>query len=482
MLPQPTLSRDITGQSDPFDWEDDDDDDVGVDIGDASLVKIFNPRELVQKQASIIEEATDLLGVSADDAAVMLRHHQWNPEILGEAFFEDESKVRRALCVSIGVAEAPAGQLCGICFCDPPMALLPCADPGYCAECWEQYVRTSVRDGKGCLDLRCPFVGCGERLRPSHTRRLLPEDLRARFDQFLLQSFVDDNPSLRWCPGPGCDRAAWLSTAAPTKEVQCVCGFSWCFTCKEDWHAPVQCNVVEEWNKKNRDTSQDATWILANTKPCPKCKNPIEKNGGCMHMTCRKPAGCNHEFCWICGKDWKGHTDCNSFKQQESSDVRNARSELQRYVHYFERFQAHEKAQHFANVQQREVIDNITQVLAGHHGFPVKDVECLADAVTQIVASRRFLKWTYAHAFVENLQGKAKELFEFYQAQLEGTLERLSDIMENTHWAKFLDFGPDASREEFRGIRAQIVSLTGVVKEFFNSLSDTLHRGQLVSL
>lgn len=36
-------------------------------------------------------------------------------------------------------------------------------------------------------------------------------------------------------------------------------------------------------------------WLAANTKPCPKCSFPIEKNGGCLHMRCHK---CQHYFCW----------------------------------------------------------------------------------------------------------------------------------------------------------------------------------------
>lgn len=36
---------------------------------------------------------------------------------------------------------------------------------------------------------------------------------------------------------------------------------------------------------------------LIYSEPCPKCGIYIEKNGGCIHMTCGK---CSHQFCWYC--------------------------------------------------------------------------------------------------------------------------------------------------------------------------------------
>lgn len=64
-------------------------------------------------------------------------------------------------------------------------------------------------------------------------------------------------------------------------------------------------------------------WIKKNTKKCPKCKTDIEKNQGCMHMTCRN---CKYEFCWLCTNDWKQHGAntggfyaCNAYKESEVS-------------------------------------------------------------------------------------------------------------------------------------------------------------------
>ena len=40
----------------------------------------------------------------------------------------------------------------------------------------------------------------------------------------------------------------------------------------------VSCKTVLKWVTKNSAESENLNWILANTKPCPKCHRPIEKN------------------------------------------------------------------------------------------------------------------------------------------------------------------------------------------------------------
>jgi len=43
------------------------------------------------------------------------------------------------------------------------------------------------------------------------------------------------------------------------------------------------------------------------TRPCPHCFVPIQKMGGCAHMTCSNPR-CHYEFCWLCLRDWHSPT------------------------------------------------------------------------------------------------------------------------------------------------------------------------------
>jgi len=69
--------------------------------------------------------------------------------------------------------------------------------------------------------------------------------------------------------------------------------------------------------KKCNDESETGHWVSANTKDCPRCHVAVEKNGGCNHMTCRQ---CTYEWCWLCLKLWKGHSDyysCAKYDKQQ---------------------------------------------------------------------------------------------------------------------------------------------------------------------
>ena len=158
-------------------------------------------------------------------------------------------------------------------------------------------------------------------------------------------------------------------------SVSCKCEKKYCFGCEKEPHAPLDCDLLEKWcqkidyvkvnEKKPEETNE--YWLQMNTKPCPKCKTPIEKNSGCMYMDCRK---CGHGFCWLCLGDKKSHYQpsrghfaaCSSFavaekKMQAKKSTKvidkaakeeTEKRELVRLEHYKTRFIAHQASIRFA--------------------------------------------------------------------------------------------------------------------------------------
>lgn len=58
---------------------------------------------------------------------------------------------------------------------------------------------------------------------------------------------------------------------------------------------------MKDWNEmlrqaKKMAASQSESWLTQNTKPCTGCGAPIQKNGGCNHITCSR---CRGHFCWV---------------------------------------------------------------------------------------------------------------------------------------------------------------------------------------
>ena len=83
--------------------------------------------------------------------------------------------------------------------------------------------------------------------------------------------------------------------------------------------------------------------LQAHVKPCPKCKVPVEKNGGCNLVHCRS---CRQCFCWLCGAKtgtahtWErieGHT-CGEWKAAADKQIEESKARHERYMHYYSHF------------------------------------------------------------------------------------------------------------------------------------------------
>jgi ariadne-1 len=413
-------------------------------------------------------EVAELLAESPQVVFHMLRQYKFQRDLLTDAFMEDPDKTL-ALCGVISrVKEAsnPALPLpptsntatttfttpttttttttplcCPICFNDvededvSPTAFfgLPGCPPShiFCKPCFSLYIESKISDGPSCISsLTCPAAKCNQIITEEDVSLVSPSNLPS-YRRYQLKSFVDLSSNLRWCSGPDCTYVA--STRSGFGNATCPCGTSFCVRCGVEPHAPVDCSLLTLWDEKNKNESETANWIMVNTKQCPKCTKRIEKNQGCNHMTCSQ---CHHHFCWICMGDWSAHTDyynCNRMdkdksKKTDTSSAAVAKRDLERYLHYYQRYHAHEQAQKFAEKQLQETEARMLEVQGSENASWI-DVQFLKDAVELIIACRRVLKFTYVFGFYLADGGK-KNIFEDHQEMLEKFTEKLSELSE----------------------------------------------------
>ncbi|KAK3574013.1 hypothetical protein QTP86_034352 [Hemibagrus guttatus] len=205
---------------------------------------------------------------------------------------------------------------------------------------WEEFSEAMEKDyrtasGKFWQTVRClRRAGCSDSLiKELHHFRVLGDEQYERYQHYAAEECLLQMGGVL-CPAPGCGAGLFLEDER--RRVQCElkdglgCGhfmytpfskavhaFVFCRDCKEEYHegecrqqcspaagGPMQGYVVDEeaalqarWEQASQDT------IKETTRPCPKCRVPVEKNGGCMHMVCPR-AQCKFEWCWLCRVEW----------------------------------------------------------------------------------------------------------------------------------------------------------------------------------
>ncbi|VVA13151.1 PREDICTED: probable E3 [Prunus dulcis] len=477
---------------------------------------VLTEADIRQHQEEDIMRISTVLSISKVSASILLRYYSWSVSKVHDEWFADEEKVRR----SVGLPEKPVVDYpnaqehnCGICFETYPrdkMHAAACGHP-FCSSCWAGYISTAINDGPGCLMLRCPDPSCGAVVCQDMINALASAEDKEKYSRYFIRSYVEDNRKTKWCPAPGCDYAIDFIVGGGSYDVTCRCSYSFCWNCTEEAHRPVDCGTVAKWILKNSAESENMNWILANSKPCPKCKRPIEKNQGCMHITCTPP--CKFEFCWLCLGAWSDHGErtggfyaCNRYETAKQEGVYDetekrremAKNSLERYTHYYERWATNQSSRQkaLADLQQMQTVhlEKLSDIqcqpesqlkfiteawLQVHHKFTFllrDDCFFLFDFLhLQIVECRRVLKWTYAYGYYLPEHEHAKrQFFEYLQGEAESGLERLHQCAEKELQVYLNEEDPSKDFNEFR---TKLAGLTSVTRNYFENLVRALENG-----
>ncbi|XP_027353690.1 probable E3 ubiquitin-protein ligase ARI7 isoform X2 [Abrus precatorius] len=469
----------------PMDYYSDYDDDADDCFDDADGIQSRRPEQnftvlkefdIRLRQEDDISRVATVLSISRVHASILLRHHNWSISKVHDAWFADEERVRK----TVGLLEKPIVQFpnareltCGICFENYPRSRIEMASCGhpYCISCWEGYISTSISDGPGCLMLRCPDPTCGAAVGQDMINLLASDEDKQKYARYLLRSYIEDNKKSKWCPAPGCEYAVTFDAGSGNYDVSCLCSYSFCWNCTEEAHRPVDCGTVAKWILKNSAESENMNWILANSKPCPKCKRPIEKNQGCMHMTCTPP--CKFEFCWLCLGAWSDHGErtggfyaCNRYEAAKQEGVYDdaerrremAKNSLERYTHYYERWASNQSSRQKALADLHQMQTVHIEKLSDVQCQPESQLKFITEAWLQIIECRRVLKWTYAYGYyLPEHEHAKKQFFEYLQGEAESGLERLHQCAEKELQPFLLADGPS---REFNDFRTKLAGLT----------------------
>ncbi|KAK9113196.1 hypothetical protein Scep_020715 [Stephania cephalantha] len=491
---------DPDSQEPPFRNDDNDDDREATRSPPSSNKVVIRKEHLLLAQMGDLRRVMDLLKLREQHARTLLIHYRWDVDRLVEVLAEmgKDRLFAQAGVILPGNTTTPLLQsssiiTCNICMedvCSREFTTMDCGHC-YCNNCWSEHFIVRIKEGQSkrirCMEHKCNAI-CDEAV----VRKLVSTrdpDLAERFDRFLLESYVEDNKIVKWCPSvPHCGNAIRVEDDKYC-EVECACGFQFCFSCSSEVHSPCSCIMWELWTKKCLDESETVNWITVNTKPCPKCHKPVEKNGGCNLVRCI----CGQPFCWLCGgatgrdHTWssiRGHS-CGRYKEEgEQKKAERAKRELYRYMHYYNRFKAHTDSFKLESKLVETMMDKISAV--ERRIYHLNDFSWLTNGLNRLFRSRRVLSYSYAFAyymfgeelFPDEMTKEIKEikqnLFEDQQQQFEFNVEQLSKYLEEP----FNEYSEDKVME----IRMQVINFSEIVNSRCEQMYECIENDLLGSL
>ncbi|KAF0980451.1 hypothetical protein FDP41_013665 [Naegleria fowleri] len=412
---------------------------------------LIDEYDIMKEQETEIQHTKDLLqlnpvqeiGYGDDFILAMLKQYRWRVESFSHDYWEHGEEFVCKKCgvpceafkaIFLGESGSDSSQniqcneeeddpTCPACFCDDvPMRKNPVCGHRFCEPCWRGYLEVKIKEISGLGQTRINCMECNTALTQdfifsffsnaqTFNAKRENERIKMKYIENRVDTYVNDHFMVTRCPNaPGCKCVIKKTVDIPLHKVRCVpCDTLFCFQCGKSPHYPATCEMFEEFSKKSSSMTEGASYdfIQKNTKPCPKCKRLIDKNGGCNHMTCSM---CHHEFCWLCFGNWHNHNfeACKEKIVQFTSETLHLdkSGEIQQklykhYIYYQEKMGEHnrwlerERSNHYMKNQLQQFKADVYV----HTDVPYKYLFWVDEALKTVKIARRFLYGAYVYAF-----------------------------------------------------------------------------------
>merc|ERR1719422_815434 len=128
-------------------------------------------------------------------------------------------------------------------------------------------------------------------------------------------------------------------------------------------------------------------------------------------------------------------------------------------------------------VRENQDIENKVQQLHDKHEIEIIELQFLEDALRQVRACRRVLKWSYVYGYYLEDVGPEKNLFEHLQKQLEEKTDNLHEMLEKDFGQFFKEEDLPNSEEhkvKFMNFRSHVTNYTNVTQKFLDQIMKDL--------
>ncbi|KAI1376628.1 hypothetical protein F4677DRAFT_445421 [Hypoxylon crocopeplum] len=217
----------------------------------------------------------------------------------------------RALNVMNGGSSRPNkernanGRDCSVCWTEAENPIQTQCNHVYCLDCFENLCMSATTQDSA-VKVQC--TGDSGTCAAVFDLPELQEHLSSTaFDELLEQSFASYMRRcphlLRHCPSADCGYIYRVSSTAKTQTCP-GCLVPVCTSCHAQ-HGTMTCAEHKDIASGGY-AAYEQLKREKGIKDCPKCGTPLEKTGGCDHMTCK----CGAHICWICLRTFKSSQPC----------------------------------------------------------------------------------------------------------------------------------------------------------------------------